>query len=219
MKRKFGTTISAMMLAVHLGSPLAAAEPTLEQLGVIADYLEANDVEALRAYVLLHPELLDENSQLAALLRQFTEDSVNVTEYLGFEPDLRDAVRGAATLRSSGSCAPPDVCPPEVAPPPAATPPVATPAVAPPLLGAPPVVDAVPPAATPPDAVGPDDTPPEADVSDDETDDPAAEDPGTPAQEAGDPAPGAGPSDPAAPAVPEVPAVSEEPAPAGDAIY
>lgn len=196
-----------MMLAVQLGSPLAAAEPTMEQLGLLAGYLEGNDIEALRAYVLLHPELLDERSQLALLLRRFMKESVNVAKYLGFEPDLRDALEGAATRQTVASCAPPEGCPQEVAPPPT-TP--ATPAAAPTLLGTPPVVDTVPVVATPPganpsDAPSPGATPPDATTADDESTDPQAGSPEVLAQGAGSPAPGAQAVSPAAPA--------------GDAIY
>ncbi len=114
MKRKFGITVSAMILALHLGSPLAAQQASVEQLNEIAAYLATNDVEALRAYILLHPDLLEGDAPLAALLREFMEESVDVATYLGFEPDLRDAVtQGAAGFRSE-DCLQGDNClPPE----------------------------------------------------------------------------------------------------------
>lgn len=92
MKRTFGITVSAMILALQLGSPLAAAEPTLAQLNEIAGYLESDDVEALRAFVLLNPALLEGDTPLTVLLRRFMEESVDVANYIGFEPDLRDAI-------------------------------------------------------------------------------------------------------------------------------
>lgn len=95
IRRRVVVTVSALMLATQLGSPLAADEPTLEQLTEISAYLADNDVEALRAYLRLNPALLDGDTPLAALLREFMTRSENLANYLGFEPDLRDAVRAA----------------------------------------------------------------------------------------------------------------------------
>ncbi len=92
MKRRTGVAVAAMMLAASLGQPAAAAEPTLEQLSEIAAYLGANDVDALRKFLLLNPGLLEGNTTLASLLRDFMQDSSDVATYLDFEPDLRDAV-------------------------------------------------------------------------------------------------------------------------------
>ncbi|MER2507393.1 MAG: hypothetical protein ABTQ27_01405 [Amaricoccus sp.] len=86
-----------MILAAQLGSPLAAAVPTSEQLGEIANYLETNDVEALRAFLQLHPELLDEDTPLARLLAEFMSQSDDMAGFLGLEFDLRDALRGPAS--------------------------------------------------------------------------------------------------------------------------
>ena len=51
MRRKVVVTVSAMIVAAQLGSPLVAAQPTVAQLGEIAGYLEANDVDGLRGYL------------------------------------------------------------------------------------------------------------------------------------------------------------------------
>ncbi len=92
MKRKIGITVSAMMIAVKLGTPVAAAPPTLDQLTEIAALLADNDVSALRAFLLLHPELLDGDTTLARLLTEFMDSSGDVTTFLAFESDLRDAI-------------------------------------------------------------------------------------------------------------------------------
>lgn len=143
MKRKFSVTVSAMILAVHLGSPVAAAEPSVEELNEIAAYLATNDVEALRAYILLRPELLEGDTPLAALLREFMEESVNVAEYLGFEPDLRDAIARGRDTSDSDACSPLDACPPEpvlgVPPAPDVPPDVQPEPEAPPVAPTPPV--------------------------------------------------------------------------------
>lgn len=92
MNRKIGITVTAMLLAVHLGSPLAAEQPTTEQLSQIAAYLAGNDVSALRSYLLAHPDLLEEQSPLAGLLREFMTDSENLSGFVGFGSGLRRAV-------------------------------------------------------------------------------------------------------------------------------
>ena len=92
MKRRIGICVSAMMIAVKLGSPVAADPPTLDQLTEIAALLADNDVAALRDFLLLHPELLEGNTTLANLLREFMDSSGDVATFLAFESDLRDAI-------------------------------------------------------------------------------------------------------------------------------
>ena len=91
MRRKVVVTVSAMIVAAQLGSPLFAAQPTVAQLGEIAGYLEANDVDGLRGYLDANPDLTEGDTTLARLLRQFLSESADVTTYLGFRPDLSDA--------------------------------------------------------------------------------------------------------------------------------
>lgn len=73
-----------MMLATQLGSPVAAAEPTTEQLGMISGLLESNDVEGLRGYLAEHPDLAEGNTPLAALLRRFLVESIGGNGYFGY---------------------------------------------------------------------------------------------------------------------------------------
>jgi hypothetical protein len=91
MRRKALVTVSAMMLAAQLGSPLTAAEPSAEQLATIAGLLEANDVSGLRGYLSEHPELAQGDSTLALLLRRFLVESA-AASYFRFEPDLSDSL-------------------------------------------------------------------------------------------------------------------------------
>jgi hypothetical protein len=79
------------MIAAHLGSPLMALAPTSEQLGVIAGYLESNDVQGLRDYLETYPDLTEGDTTLSRLLREFLDESANVGTYLGFQPDLSDS--------------------------------------------------------------------------------------------------------------------------------
>lgn len=93
MKRNIGITVSAMLLAAQLGSPLAAQEPSIDKLAAIAAYLENNQIEELRAFVQANPELLVGESAMAVLLRQFMSESGNLTEYLAIEPQLLEEAR------------------------------------------------------------------------------------------------------------------------------
>lgn len=84
-RRRMGATAAAMILAVQLGSPLAA-EPTVEQLTDIKNLLAANDVGALRAYVAQNPELAQGDDELAVLLRKFMLEAKHLPNYLSDSP-------------------------------------------------------------------------------------------------------------------------------------
>ena len=92
MKRRIGIAVTAMIVAAHLGRPVAAEPPTLEELSRMAALLEQNDVAGLRAFLLLHPELLEGDTSLAIRLREFMQATSNLSNYLSIEPDLRDAI-------------------------------------------------------------------------------------------------------------------------------
>lgn len=96
MRRKILVTASAMLLAAQLGSPLSAAQPTTEQLSLIAAYLEANDVQGLRAYLRAYPELAEGDTPLAILLRRFLVESAGGNDYYRFRPNLSDSDAGSA---------------------------------------------------------------------------------------------------------------------------
>ena len=91
MNKGLKTVVAAMVLGLQLGRAIAA-EPSLEQLAEIETLLSSNDVEALRSYLELHPELLEGETQLALLLRRFLAESANLTSFLGYSSDLRDAL-------------------------------------------------------------------------------------------------------------------------------
>jgi hypothetical protein len=106
MRRKILITASAMMLAAQLGCPALAAEPTAEQLGRIAAYLEANDVRGLRSYLDVYPELAQGNTPLAALLRRFLVETAAGNDYFRFRPDLSDALGGSTRGPQAGPTGP-----------------------------------------------------------------------------------------------------------------
>lgn len=86
--------MSAMIVAAQLGSPLSAAQPSAEQLGLIAEYLSVNDVQGLRDYITSNPSLTEGDTTLARLLRDFLAESADVTTYLGFKPGLSESFSG-----------------------------------------------------------------------------------------------------------------------------
>lgn len=91
MRRRVLVTATAMLLAAQLGSPLSAADPSTEQLSQIARLLEANDVQGLRSYLTVYPELARGDTTLAVLLRRFMVESATGA-YFSFKPDLSDAL-------------------------------------------------------------------------------------------------------------------------------
>ncbi|NBB71988.1 MAG: hypothetical protein GVY33_16955 [Alphaproteobacteria bacterium] len=87
-----------MILAAQLGSPLAAAEPTVEQLGRIEAFLADNDVAGLRAYIDRNPELLEGDTEMARLLREFLRESGELPGYLGYRDDAPGVSEPGAQL-------------------------------------------------------------------------------------------------------------------------
>jgi hypothetical protein len=81
-----------MIVASQLRGPALAEQPTLDQLALMAEYLESNDIEALRAFLLLHPELLEDETPLAGELRRFMAETQNLADYLAFEPNLSEGL-------------------------------------------------------------------------------------------------------------------------------
>ena len=79
-----------MMLAGQLGLPASGQEPSLEELSKIQALLEANDVQALNAYLRLNPNLLEGDTPLAGLLNDYLQDTRNVTNFLRSDPNRAD---------------------------------------------------------------------------------------------------------------------------------
>ena len=92
--RRILVAVTALMLAGRLSSTYSLAQPTSEELSVIADYLEANDVQGLRGYLKAHPELIEGNTSLAVLLRRFFIESAAPNNFFKFDPNLSDTVTG-----------------------------------------------------------------------------------------------------------------------------
>lgn len=82
--RKLSVSISALVLAAQLGSPVLAAEPTLEQLSRIEEFLAGNDVDGLRDYIERNPELLEGDSQMARLLELFLQAADDLPSSLAY---------------------------------------------------------------------------------------------------------------------------------------
>jgi hypothetical protein len=108
MRHKILVTASAMMLAAQLGSPVWTAEPTTEQLGIIAAYLESNDVGGLRDYLAEYPELAEGETPLATLLRRFLVESAVGNDFYRFRPDLSDSTADSPPTLQQGIPASPE---------------------------------------------------------------------------------------------------------------
>ena len=102
MGRRLGAAVAAMLLASQLGVSQGAADPSVDQLSQIANYLSENDVDGLRAYLVQSPELLAGEGSIAGLLRDFMAESEDSTAFFAFEPDLRNAVSGSARSSNGG---------------------------------------------------------------------------------------------------------------------
>ncbi len=89
MKRRYGVLVSAAVLALQLSGDAAAQVPAveLEELETISALLDANDVEGLRTYLAVRPELLQGGSDLARLLREYMEQSADVAAFVGVWED------------------------------------------------------------------------------------------------------------------------------------
>ncbi len=104
--RTFAASISALILATQLGSPLLSAEPNLEQLSRIEALLADNDVAGLRDYIERNPELLEGDAEMAQLLRRFLRASDELPAYLGYQGDEAPDGGPGAAGSSLGQMAP-----------------------------------------------------------------------------------------------------------------
>ena len=114
MRRRYGVAVAALMLALQFSGEAWSAEPSLEELETISAFLDANDVDGLRAYLLLHPDFMQGESGLARLLTDFMEQSDDILTYLSVET--------RALLGREDREAPPFGPPDEVPAPPVETP-------------------------------------------------------------------------------------------------
>ncbi len=103
MRRRILVAVTALMLAGRLGSSYSMAQPTSDELSIIADYLDANDVQGLRNYLKSHQELTEGNSSLAGLLRRFLIESAAPTGFFKFDRNLSDTVNGQQSATGGGS--------------------------------------------------------------------------------------------------------------------
>lgn len=101
MHRQIGILVSAMILGAQLGSPSAAAEPTTDQLRIIASLLSNDDYAGLRVFLRGQPDLLVEDTTLSSLLREFVAGSNQTTQ--GLNRDLSDALSRFSSQNSDTS--------------------------------------------------------------------------------------------------------------------
>lgn len=105
MRRRILVAVTALMLATRLSSSFSHAQPTSEELGVIEDYLNANDVQGLRDYLKEHADLTEGDSRLAVLLRRFLVESAAPNDFFRFDPNLSDSLNDGQPSGSDGGSA------------------------------------------------------------------------------------------------------------------
>ncbi len=95
MKTRLGVAVAALMLGAQLGSPAAAQQPTLEQLELISQYIDAGDLDSLIRFIAANPELMEGETAIAIRLREFMIAAGDLSRYLAFDPQLvRGLTRG-----------------------------------------------------------------------------------------------------------------------------
>lgn len=91
MKRSLIVTVSALVLAAHLGGPAAAHFKT-RQLLEIETMINENHWSDLRQYILANPELFEGDDALALELQRFLVATSGFFTFLNFDnsmlPDL-----------------------------------------------------------------------------------------------------------------------------------
>jgi hypothetical protein len=102
LRRRLGAAVSTMIVAIQLGTPVAA-QPTVDQLVEIKKILVENDVVALQLYLERYPELLEGDTQLAELLRMFLLQSKHLPNYLLSDSGVSSALDPADLPPSGGS--------------------------------------------------------------------------------------------------------------------
>jgi len=99
MKRSLIVTVSALILAAHMGGPAAAHFKT-RQLLEIETLINEGHWTDLRRYISANPELLQGDDALALELAQFMEASKGIIAFLSFDnipmPDLSKVDASAA---------------------------------------------------------------------------------------------------------------------------
>lgn len=101
MRRRLAIAVSAMLLGAQIGSPAAAEEPSVEELTIISQLIEAGDLEALILFLSENPHLMEGDSLIALRLREFMAAARDVATYLAFDPPIRRAI--ARQLLDEGS--------------------------------------------------------------------------------------------------------------------
>lgn len=71
IRRKLTVALAAMIVAGQINGTASVAAPTADQISVLQAHLAAGDVDAFVAFVQATPDLLQDDTPLASVLRQF----------------------------------------------------------------------------------------------------------------------------------------------------
>jgi hypothetical protein len=105
MKTRLGVAVAALMLGAQLGSPAAAQQPTLEQLELISQYIDAGDIESLIRFIAANPELMEGETAIAIRLREFMIAAGDLSRFLAFDPQLARGLTRGLTEEGSEAAA------------------------------------------------------------------------------------------------------------------
>lgn len=101
-KKKTLIAIAAIVVASQIGSMSIASVPSIENMRELQGYIVADDYDALHAFLIEHPELLDAKGPLAENLRAFMAQRQSFLEFVGFiSPKIPQALKTAATVPNS----------------------------------------------------------------------------------------------------------------------
>ncbi|HLS58431.1 MAG TPA: hypothetical protein VK022_02275 [Paracoccaceae bacterium] len=103
MRKRLGVAVTAMLLGTQLGGSADAAEPRIEQLETISQFIEKGEIESLIVYLLENPELMEGDDAVAMRLRDFMDRAHNLTTFLAFDAPVRMAFSGDSSGGGSGS--------------------------------------------------------------------------------------------------------------------
>jgi hypothetical protein len=103
--RKIAVTLAAVVVAGQIGGWQTQAAPTAGEVSTIQGYLASGNYAALAGFLESNPNLLVENTPLAAALNDFVS-SYRATQGLAFSPaslDQMEAALGRAQSAASGA--------------------------------------------------------------------------------------------------------------------
>ncbi len=80
-----------MLLGTQMAGSGEAAEPSVEQLETISQFIESGEIDSLIVFLLENPDLTEGEDAVSMRLRDFMVKAQNLTTFLAFDPPVRMA--------------------------------------------------------------------------------------------------------------------------------